>query len=309
MQCLECKAEFESESSLHKHLKAHDLRIAEYYQKFHTRLDKFDGSLIKFKNKEQYFGTFFNSRENLRKWLEKTPVEEAKKFCIDLLTDRKNKKNLIWTPSQVELRSLLIPPIQYFNKLFGNYYKLCEDLGFRNRFDKMVKFEIPFFTPNYVIYQDSREQLPLTFPTKKSELKGLKIGDYAASNQGIENRCYIERKSGNDAIATLSGGYDRFCRELDRAVEAKAYVVVIVEETLNSCLKFDKLPQFYHKNVRINPEYVFHNVREIIQKYPNVQFLFVDGRERAAFIIENIFDSNDLYKELDLQLAYDLGEL
>ncbi len=63
------------------------------------------------------------------------------------------------------------------------------------------------------------------------------------------------------------------------------------------------------KNVRATPEFIMHNMRKIMQEYPRVQFLFVDGRKEAARVIEKIFTSGGIHKQIDLQLAYDLGKL
>jgi hypothetical protein len=49
--------------------------MVEYYQKYYPRHDKYDGKIIKFKNKKQYFETEFNSRTNLRMWLKNSPIE------------------------------------------------------------------------------------------------------------------------------------------------------------------------------------------------------------------------------------------
>ena len=112
--CRNCKKEFKSEASLHKHLKAHGLRMAEYYQQYYPRHDLYDGKLIKFKNKEYYFSSDFNSRTNLKMWLKQAPEDEAKKYCINLLKTRKKAKNLVYAQSQVELRTLMLPPIYYY---------------------------------------------------------------------------------------------------------------------------------------------------------------------------------------------------
>ena len=61
VKCAVCNAEFENDRKLHAHLKAHKLRMVEYYQKYYPRYDKYDGKIIKFKNKKQYFETEFNS--------------------------------------------------------------------------------------------------------------------------------------------------------------------------------------------------------------------------------------------------------
>lgn len=303
--CKVCNKEFEEEAGLHKHIKAHDLFVAEYYQKHFPRFDKLDGSLIRFRNKEQYFSTDFNSRDNLRFWIIKNEDSIVRPYIKLQLEKRIQKKNLVWTPTQVELRTSMLPPIQTYNAYFGSYYKLCEELGLKNRFQDDIKLE-KIDIDSYEILIDSREQLPLSF-SRPSTVKGLKFGDYACS-QNVTCDCYFERKSIQDFVGTLSGGKDRFDRELDRAKEAGAYIIILVEELLSKALSFNTLDSVYKKNVRITPEFVFHNVRDILQSYPNVQFLFVKDRNIASKTIERIFESNCSYKNLDLQLAYDLNQ-
>ena len=70
------------------------------------------------------------------------------------------------------------------------------------------------------IYVDTREQKPLDFENLNKQIKNLKFGDYAFSDR--DSNTYIERKSVSDFIGTLSGGFDRFTREIERAGEAEA---------------------------------------------------------------------------------------
>ena len=79
--CRECAAEFETERSLHAHFKAHDFKLVDYYNKFYPRRDRFDGEFIRFKNKEYYLETEFNSKENLKNCLNQQPLETAKEYC------------------------------------------------------------------------------------------------------------------------------------------------------------------------------------------------------------------------------------
>ena len=116
--------------------------------------------------------------------------------------------------------------------------------------------------------------------------------------------CYIERKGIGDFIGTLSGGYDRFTREIERAAEAEAQLIVLVEESLSNCMGFNYLPHVY-KKTKVTPDYIFHNVRKLIQTYPHIQFLFVKGRVEASETIKKIFTCDCAYKKIDLQLAYD----
>lgn len=306
--CKICSESFFEISRLHKHLKAHKLRIIEYYQTHYPRYDMQSGEIIKFKNKDQYFSTDFNSRENLKKWIESKPHSEVEKYIKELLINRKNKKSAEYSFCQVELRSLLMPPISTYNQYFGDYYRLCESLGFKNKYKSLNG---PIVSNQIIgkIYIDTREQKPLIFPGRYTEIKTLKFGDYTFSDKKASCDCYVERKSISDFIGTLSGGYERFINEIERSVEAQANLIVVVEESLSNALNFNDLFHVYQKNTKATPEYIFHNVRNIIQKYPSVQFLFVKNREEASRVIQKIFTCECIYKNIDLQFAYDTKEL
>jgi hypothetical protein len=136
------------------------------------------------------------------------------------------------------------------------------------------------------------------------EIKTLSFGDYSCSNENCN--CYIERKSLSDFISTLSvKNFDRFKNEIEKAQKNNSYLIVIVEEKLASALSFQYLPHI-SKKIKATPEYIFHNVRSLIQEYSNLQFLFVDGRNEMKRAIESIFASKCFYNKVDLQLAYDM---
>ena len=99
--CKVCGLSFSSERQLHGHLKAHKLRLAEYYQQYYPRYDLHTGEIIKFKNKTQYFSSKFNSKTNLRMWLKKQPEQEAKKFCEEILQERIIDKDLKYSQLHV----------------------------------------------------------------------------------------------------------------------------------------------------------------------------------------------------------------
>ena len=307
VNCNVCQKEFVGDRQLHAHIKAHDMRVAEYYQSQFPRYDKYSKEIIKFKNKNQYFSNDFNTRTNLKNWLKSVTTTEAKEYCKSVLLQRKEKKNLIYAPTQVEMRTVLAPPVHYFNELFGDYYELCKELGFQEKFSNCdnISYGSIYKDPNYKIYIDTREKMPLKFGDVPTEVRTLKFGDYAFSDEEASCKCYIERKSVGDFIGTLSGGYDRFRREIERARDADAYLVVLVEETLANCMSFNFLPHVFKKGTRVTPEYVFHNVRQLIQDYPFIQFLFVKGRVEAADSVAKIFTSGCVFKKIDLQLAYD----
>jgi hypothetical protein len=312
VNCKICEKEFDLDKQLHSHLRAHKLRMAEYYQTHFPRYDVYDKKIIKFKNKKQYFESDFNSRTNLRLWLKSITEEEAKEYCSKLLSDRKEQKELIYSPTQVELRSLTSPPMQYFNEVFGwdGYYKLCSSLGYKNKhkiFNDIVS-GAEYDKPEYVIYVDTREQKPLKFEKRKIQVKKLDYGDYTFSDSRATCNCYIERKSLSDFIGTMSAGYERFNNEIKRATENEAYLIVLVEETLSKATSFQFLP-YISKKIKATPEFIFHRVRALIQKYPNIQFLFVNGRKESSRVMERIFTSGCVHRQADLQLAYDLKKL
>ena len=308
-KCKACDKEFDTERQLHGHFKAHGLRVTSYYQKYYPRYDLFDNKIIKFKSKNYYFSNDFNTRLNQRKWLEKQPPSEAKEYLTNLLIKRKKEKKLKFSPCQVELRTLMTPSILTFEKILGDYYKTCLHLGFDNKYEPCSKVEATAsLKEEHKIYIDTREKDPLKFNIPY-ESHGLKFGDYTLNDKDLTCNCYIERKSLSDFISTLSTlNYERFCREIERAKAQDAYLVVLVEDTLANALSFPYLP-FISKKIKATPEFIFHNVRKIIQAYSHVQFLFVKGRKESVRVSEKIFLSKCIYKKIDLQLAYDKGIL
>jgi hypothetical protein len=303
-KCKACDQEFETERKLHSHLKKHDLRIAAYYQQYYPRYDLYDGKIIKFKSKEYYLNTEFNTKSNRLKWLDKLPLSEAKKYLKKILLDRKEKKALTYSPCQVELRSLAFPSVISFEKKFPDYYKLCKSLGFKNKYRQAQSIVTAKSKKDCKIYVDSREQLPLKF-NLPTEVKGLKFGDYALSEKSLTCNCYIERKTLADFISTISVlNHDRFCREIERAAENDANLIIVIEDSLTHALSFPFLP-YISKKIKVTPEFIFHKVRDMIQKYDHIQFLFVNGRKESVRVIEKIFFSKCIYKKIDLQLSYD----
>jgi hypothetical protein len=198
------------------------------------------------------------------------------------------------------------PSIIFYNKIFNDYYDICSSIGLENKFIHPNNITSQFknkLTTKDTIYVDTREQSWLKFDIP-FEIKTLSFGDYSCSNENCN--CYIERKSLSDFISTLSvKNFDRFKNEIEKAQKNNSYLIVIVEEKLASALSFQYLPHI-SKKIKATPEYIFHNVRSLIQEYSNLQFLFVDGRNEMKRAIESIFASKCFYNKVDLQLAYDM---
>jgi len=311
VKCKVCEVEFENDRSLHAHLKAHKMRMVEYYQTHYPRYDLLTGGIILFKNKDQYFTDDFNDRINLRKWLASKSENEIKEYLKKFFLFRKEKKGWKFSPTQVELRTVMSPPVQYYHKIFDGYAAFCDSVGLENRFDSFPTSYIPDEKidgrKDRSIFVDTREQTPLRF-NYPIEIKTLSYGDYSFSDINASCGCHVERKSLNDFLGTLSGGFDRFKNEIERADAQGSYLVVVVERKLDDCKAFNHLSEIKRKigKMKATPEYIFHNVRELLQTYKNLQFLFVESREESVRVIEKIFTSKCVFKKIDLQLAYDL---
>lgn len=298
--------EFKDEKSLHFALKNYGLNKVKYYQKYFERRDLLTNELIDFKTKDQYLSSDFNNKNNMKKWLNSQPLEKTQEYCENLLRKRKDSKKILYSPSQVELRTIMSPSIIFYNKIFNNYYDLCDSLGLKNKYLHPQNISYQFknkLSLRDLIYVDTREQNWLRFNTP-FEMKTLPYGDYACNNDNCN--CYIERKNLSDFISTLSSGnLERFNNEILRAKKDGAYLIVIVEEKLSNALSFKYLPHI-SKKIKATPEFIFHNVRMLLQEYSNLQFLFVDGREEMKRVIASIFASKCFYQKIDLQLAYDM---
>jgi tricorn protease-like protein len=112
-----CGQEFETERKLHSHLKKHDLRVAAYYQKYYPRYDLHDGKIIKFKSKDYYFNTDFNTRTNQLKWLDTLSDRKKLKSILKNYLERKEKKINLFSLSSRITKYFYPSVISYEKKL------------------------------------------------------------------------------------------------------------------------------------------------------------------------------------------------
>ena len=120
--CKECSESFENDLMFHRHLRKHKLTQVAYYQTHFPRRDRYDGQIIKFKNKEYYFTSEFNNRANLKLWLESVNPSLAETYVRNYLINRRDTKGMTYAPTQIELRSLMLPGMKYINQKFGSYF-------------------------------------------------------------------------------------------------------------------------------------------------------------------------------------------
>lgn len=282
----------------------HKLKEKDYYEKYLPKQDLLTGEKIEFKNPEQYELQDFNHKNNLKKFIESQSLLSSNTYLTQWLKKRRQLKNISYAPSQFEIKSLQFPSVKYVNQKYGNniaYKTMCQSAGLRCLYDYSTILYFKDYSKE-IFLCDTREQLPLDLPDM--QIQKLSVGDYTLEGSNI----YVERKSLNDFIGTLSKGYERFQRELDRCKENNYYLVVLIEEKYSNLLSFNYLP--HCRKIKATPDFIMHRARGLLALYPeHLQMLAVDGRKESARVIEKIFKLKDNIRGLDLQFYYDKGML
>lgn len=303
--CAECQKEFEDDEGLHRHLRSHGLVKEGYYQKHHGRKDLLTGELLPFKNKEDYFNRLFSTRGNCIKYIQQLPKDQQGDFVYKLFEERAKLKNLLYLPCDVELRSSILPSVTLLKKLGIDYNELGKDLDLVRKYNYDTS-SITFKKEKLDIIIDSREQKELFFSDHNVIKSTLSFGDYTCRNSF--NNIFIERKSLVDFISTFGNQVERFEREVLRAQSINATLIVLVENKLSDALSFNYIP-YIAKRTKLTPDYVFHNIRYLIQTYPNLQFCFCENRKAMTKAIENIYQMSPRVNRFDIQYLYDKGLL
>lgn len=306
MICELCKAEFKSLGGLHGHIsKTHKQTQKDYYYFFSPRYDKQTGKLIKYSSYKEYFNTDFNTKDSFFDWL-KENNEEGREYCLSLLKRRSEEKKTNLIPSQVELKSLFLPSLVGFDKIFGGldkFFEAAANTGLKKKLD----FIAPTVDEEEVlsIKIDTREQTPLVFDGIKTETGKLTAGDYAP-NSNYFCDLFIERKSLYDLAGTLGNQRERFEREVIRAKSLGFYLVVLVE------CKYSEVAAFGYGNPfakKMNGSHIHHEIRDLMTRYDNIQFLFSGNRARSTELVEKIFRMGAAAKSVDLEYLKDTGEI
>lgn len=297
-ECLIDGKEFPDEKKLHSYVsKTLKVKLEDYYKQYYPRIDFHTLEPIEFKNKEFYMSSFFNTRQNLVKYFKENPKNVE--LVSNVLRLRKEAKSLKFAPSTVEARTSILPT-PLMAKTFGwNYNEICEEIGLETRYDyeDVLEYET---SRRLSVLRDTREQKPLDFKGEVVVSK-LDFGDYVCASH--YRKVFVERKSLVDLCGTLSQGFERFQREIERAGEMESYLVVCVEELLTAVESLGSTP--HTKKIKATPEFIYSRMRALCQQYDNVQFLFVSGRSEMAGTLEKIFRLNNDIRGVDLQYYYD----
>jgi len=290
--CKICNIALPSEN-LGRHLRKHKVRLQEYMEEHYPKSDFYTQEKLTFKDRESYFLHDFENRRNLISFLTNNPNPKKDRYAILLLARHKKQREWNYQPSQVELRSSILPARNFYEKAFGVFAPICETVGLIPRFEDKPTIVIPPIKDDFRILIDTREQKPFSFnlPTTRTKLD---IGDYTTIEPYFSG-LYVERKTLVDFVNTLSQHYDRFQAEIDRAKALNEYVVVCVDVLLEEVMRF-RIPQS-----KCSPVFIFHRLKQLMQKYDNLQFVFADGPILAAELTLKILLLGEQAKHIDLQ--------
>lgn len=136
---------------------------------------------------------------------------------------------------------------------------------------------------------DTREQAPWSFDPGQvvAKVGTLKTGDYALA--GDQANFAIERKSLDDFLGTISSGWDRFCRELERMNDFVSKVVIVEGDFSAVCFNEDDsgLHPPEHLHFQLQPQFVCKRIAQLTMM--GVCVLFVCNAEFASAMAIHIF--------------------
>ena len=91
---------------------------------------------------------------------------------------------------------------------------------------------------------------------------------------------------------------------MERAQEMDAYLFIVVESSVEKIIKENKI-----FNRRSNIDYTLRQIKDICHDYPRVcQFIFVENRQNASYIIPRLLLSGKNIWQTDMQYFWDTRE-
>jgi hypothetical protein len=291
--CLECNEDFETERSLHTHIKKHKIYLHDYFVKHFPRKNLLTNELLPFKDKNSYFNNDFHNISELYKWCEVGDQNVVKNYIKEKLIERIQSRSLQFAPNEIELFTSFLPSVDIYKKFYKSYTYICEEIGIQPLFGQ--KLPDNFWQEcDLEIITDTREQEPLYF--KKQIVDKLDIGDYGIIN-GF-SYTFVERKSDQDFKSTLSAGnLDRFEKELIRTRSINCFLFIVIEVDLYELEKLNK--KSFHKS---NLKYIYHNMRILQHKYKDCcQFVFTGCRKNSEHLIPQILRAGRKIWNVDMQ--------
>ena len=299
-ECKQCGLPFQTERSLHAHIKTHGLYLPDYYCKFYPRKCLYSGQSLQFKDKESYFHSEFANRENMFRWLKRANLEDKRRVILSMLKSRIERKKYLLAPPQVELLACDLPPIQEYKSVFGSYGLAAKQCGVKPMFSSLPPkdWKVLDFSAKKILV-DSREQLPLSFP--KSEKLKLDIGDYGVTGEDFDYT-FVDRKSFQDLCGTITNdNYERFRREIIRCKEQNCFLWVVVDANIRDAEKIN-LSSVHKANLK----FIFHQMNTLQHEFGgNLQFVWSGGREQSQDLIPRLLCLGKKLWTVDVQYFWE----
>lgn len=127
---------------------------------------------------------------------------------------------------------------------------------------------------------DTREQDPLKFRKEYTVIREkLDSGDYGCKINGSLIPVVFERKNIGDLYSTLSGGYERFKREINRATASSTILVLTVECPLTTVTKG-------YKHSSRSPKSLIKQCFTLMVRHRVPCLFFTDRHEMAEYITQ-----------------------
>jgi hypothetical protein len=300
-KCKVCNAEFESQRALHAHIKSHSLFLAEYYCKYYPRYNLLSGEQLPYKDREEYFVKGFSTRRELDKWSRVADKGEVSEYIVKQLKNRVDSKGLSRGPGHLELELYGLPSIDLYKRFLGTYSKACAEVEVKPLFYKNIPSD--FFTDDPSLSEievvvDTREQKPLDFVNPK--VMKLDFGDYTTTGENY-TKTFVDRKSESDFKSTMSTGFERFRKELERARAFNSYLYIATESSI------DKIKRNNNYGAhRSKLDYIWHNMRVLTHEFADTcQFIFTNDRTASKKIILKLLINGDNLWNTDIQYFID----
>jgi len=294
MICLECKEKFESLKGLHIHLKVHGGQ-KEYYERAFQRKDLLCGAKVEYLSYDQYFSTFFVSKETRNSFYKSRSKAEVQKVILEEFKSHKNTKGLKCFPSSTFFDLADLFSVKDIKNAFGTIANFCKEANISQHFTK----ELPkgFWvedTSRVNILVDTREQKPFNF--KNGEAQKLSIGDYIAVGEHF-SKIAIDRKSTNDYLISFGRDIERIKTNINTAKEM-GYKLYYIIEGLPCQMRAEEAR--YKRDSKL--KFVFHNTREILEEfYDTTQIIFCYNRIKAQDLTQRILFFGEEIFNCDIQ--------
>jgi len=136
------------------------------------------------------------------------------------------------------------------------------------------------------LFIDSREQRPIKFTAdyiNSVNTVTLPYGDYACKYKDEKVPVVFERKSLADLCGTLGKGFERFKKEINRAIEDKVILVIIIEVNLLKVLDG-------HKRSKMSGMGMIRTLFTLLVRY-QIPFVTCKNRKEMMLYISEFFYS------------------